>query len=147
MPLVFLKPIDNPRDSVFDSVDVEVDEQAKTLIRQFEISEQLFLMHWRDLLDRFHLDDYLTAHDQVGAKSGIEPHLIVNHWNRLLAYDLKPSSAQLKRQRCYVDGFQQAWTESCMNPKRRVDNFGSNGILDRFRCLSFSLRSLRLCAK
>ena len=63
---IVFEPIDNARDTVFDEGHLEVDEQAKALVGEPEIGQELLFVDGSDQLDGFDFYDDLTFYDQIG---------------------------------------------------------------------------------
>src|SRR5271157_2139025 len=79
--------IDDARNTVLDQGYVEIDQQAKPLVRQPQIGEQLFLVHGRDLRDRLDFDDHAVLDHQIGAKPHFEASAFVDYGDHLLLRD------------------------------------------------------------
>ena len=83
--IIVFESVDNTRDAVFDERHLEVDEQPQTLVSEAKVRQELFLVNRSEKLDGFHLHDHLVFDNHVGAESGINTDVLVDHRNRLLA--------------------------------------------------------------
>jgi hypothetical protein len=81
----FFQSIDDTGDAVLDQRRVEVDQQAKPLVSQFQIGQKLLFVNGREGLDRLDLDDHPVLDNQVGAEPDIDPNRSVDNRDRLLA--------------------------------------------------------------
>ena len=104
--IIVFQSIDDSRNAIFDQRHVEVDQQAKTLVGQSEIGQQLLLVDRGQRLDRFDLHNDLVFDHQVGAEAGIDPDILIDHRNGLLAYGAETATAQFIRQDCLINRFQ-----------------------------------------
>ena len=78
---LFLKPVDDSSDALFDQCDIEVDPQA--FVSQFQVGEKLLFVDRCDHLARLDLDDYLILHYEVRVKPGVNSDGLVDDGNGL----------------------------------------------------------------
>ncbi len=64
-------------DAFFHEVGSEVEEETEALVAEFEISEELFVMNFGELLHGFEFEDDFAFHDDVCAKAFIKPQSVV----------------------------------------------------------------------
>src|SRR5262249_52097070 len=81
----FFEPVDEAGDAIFYQGNVEIDEQSQAFVSEFQIGEELLLMHRRDALQRLDLYDYRVLHYQISVKSGVDTNRLVDYRNHLLA--------------------------------------------------------------
>src|SRR5438132_4082310 len=119
--IIVFQSVHDSRDAVFNQCYVEVDQQAKPLVGETEIGQKLLLVDWGEQLDGFDFHDDLFLDHQIGPESGIDADTVIDHRNRLLAHCAEAPPAQLIRQDCLINGFQQARTQGRMNAESGVD--------------------------
>src|SRR5262245_14375404 len=85
--------------------------------------QELLLVDGRYRFDRLDLDDDFTLDNQVRSEPEYDVSPFVDDRNRLLADCAQASLLEFVRQDGFVDRFQQAWSESCVNAVRRVYDF------------------------
>ena len=90
------KAIDDALDPVFEVDLAEVDQQPQTPLAQAELRQDLFAVHWNQLLHRFQFHDHLVLDQQIGTKAFIEFQFVVPDPNGCLALNLQSLFAQLK---------------------------------------------------
>src|ERR1041385_175142 len=117
---LFWQLVGDSGDAVFNQSHVEVDEESKTLVRQTEVGEQLLLVHWGELLDRFHLHQDLVFDDEIGTEACLDPCALIDHGDLGLPDHSQPTLLQFPGQGRDVDTFQQARPESGVNPKSGI---------------------------
>ena len=58
--------------ALLEQCDVEIHQEAEPTAGELQIGEQLRLMHWRERLDRFHLNDDASRDENVESIAGVE---------------------------------------------------------------------------
>jgi hypothetical protein len=92
------------------------------LVGESQVRQQLFLVYRGEGFDRFDLHDYLVLHNQIRLKSHLDPRTLIGNRNWLLADRAKTPSFQFVGQNCFVDGLQQAGSESGVDAVSGVHN-------------------------
>jgi len=126
--IIFIQPVDDSRDAVFNRRHLEIDRQAKPLIGEPEIGQKLFLVDREEHLDGSDFHNDLLFDHQLGPKSGIDADILIDHWNRLPAHRAETPPAQLIPQDRLTSRFQQARAKRRMNAESRVDDLLGNGV-------------------
>ena len=83
----FLESVYDARDAILDQDNIEIDKQPQAFVGQFQIAEELLLVHGCDSLHRLDLHDHFVLYDQVGVKAGIDTYRLVDYRYGLLACD------------------------------------------------------------
>jgi hypothetical protein len=60
------KVIDDSYNPIFQRNDIEIDKKSQFLIRQLQISQQLFMMDILQSFDRFDLNNYFIVNNNPG---------------------------------------------------------------------------------
>ncbi len=95
---------------------MEVDNQSYTQVTQTQISEQLWLVGWREDLLGFEVHDDPTIHDQVEAEFGRQNNSLVPNRHPLLTFERDALQLKLVTESLLVHALQQTGSEACDAP-------------------------------
>ena len=94
---------------------IKVDEQSNAFTTEFQIGQQLRLMHRQDRLDGLHLDDDRIFDQDVEPVSHIDSESVILHGKKLLGLECQVVSLEFQAQTLAIRAFHQSWAESGMN--------------------------------
>ena len=114
--------VDDPPDPPCKCFDVEVDQQAKTEVKQLEVGKQLGAVNRNQSLDGFHFYNQPPLDQQVDAIRAVHAHILVPKRDLFLLYPRKPAERQLVGKARLVTRLQEAWTECSVHLDRRTDD-------------------------
>ena len=114
---------------VLDQVFAEIDEEAKSLVHEAQIGQDLFAVDRIERSDRFHLHYHEIIDDQISAETFVEPDPIPRDRNRYLSFHGVAMFAQFMRKQDFVYDFEDAWPEPGVQAVGSVNDHSRDFIL------------------
>lgn len=68
---LFLQTVYDAYDSLFNMSNIKIDKQTKLVTREFQVSQQLFVMHIQQRFYRLDFHNYAILNEQIQPKSNI----------------------------------------------------------------------------
>ncbi len=90
---------------LFEQPDVEINQETNLAARQVEVGQQLRFVDWRDLFDRFQLDNDLTIDEQVDSIATVDKDVFVNHRQSGLALKIQLALSELMSKTSLIGRF------------------------------------------
>jgi len=97
--------MDGSGDTVLHQCLAKIQQIPQLHSRQAKVSQQLLLMSWMNIFDRFQFEDHLSFNDQVGAKPLLKSMSFKFDGNGNLTLNRKSSFFQSLSQRYFVNRF------------------------------------------
>jgi hypothetical protein len=114
--------VDDPPDATCQYFDVEVDQQAKTPVEQFEVGEQLGAVNRRESLYGLHFHNQPPLDKEVDAIRAVHVHIFVPKRHLFLLYPREPAERQLVGKARLIARLEDAWTERSVHFDGRADD-------------------------
>ena len=114
---------------VLDQVFAEIDKEAKSLVHEAQIGQDLFAVDRIERSDRFHLHYHEIIDDQISAETFVEPDPIPRDRNRYLSFHRVALFAQFVRKQDFVCDFEDAWPEPAVQAVGSVNDHSCDFIL------------------
>jgi hypothetical protein len=86
--------------------DVEVHEEANGVAGELQVGDDLSFMNWKELLDRFDLQDQKALHEHIDPISTVEREPLVAERNFDLPVDFQLSDGELVDQAAFIGGLE-----------------------------------------
>lgn len=74
---------------------MEVDEVAKAVSREFQVTEHLRREHWKHVVDCLDFDDHLVFHHEIEAKCRLQTDIPIHNRYSYLGHYLQASALKL----------------------------------------------------
>lgn len=129
VPAVVAASVRQSCDAVFESSDVEVQQQSDLLAAQLQIRDQLRFMERDHFLDGFEFNDHTVFNKNVDPIADIQFHLVINHGQSHLTQRFKPSFAKLINKAGFISRLQQPRPEATMHLNPSRDDFGGERVV------------------
>lgn len=109
-----MEAVYNPMQAFLECRCTEIDKQPYGLLDKSKVSEHLFVMNGQQFLDGFYFYHNSRIDYQVDAKTIAELHAVIFESDCLLPLYSKPSPFEIAREHCFIYGFEQSGSETCM---------------------------------
>ena len=123
--------VDHPVDTLFEEFDVEVDQETKAAVGEFEVAPKLGFVERENDLDHFVFDDDGIIHDDVHAEGIVEGDAVINDRLSLLAHPFQTCFGDFVAETGFINAFDQPGSEVTMHGYRRADDFRGEFVLVR----------------
>ena len=114
--------VDEPADSVFHHLDIEIEQQSDAAAAEFQVGQDLGDVDRLQSRNGFEFYDNQVFNEQIHTVARTQPKSVVNDGHRLLSLDTEITVEQFVRQACLIGRFQQSRAELSVDHDRRPDN-------------------------
>ena len=128
--------------AVFESFDVEVDEEAEAAVGELEVATELGFVEREDDFDDLVFDDDRVVDHDVHAEGIIKGDAVINDGLPLLAHDLETRFGEFVAEASFVDALNEARTKVAMHDHRTADDFRGEFVLNETWEVAVSQKTL-----